>query len=64
MTFCLSLTAHYSILHLTGSASFTDDPFNKCVFSKFLLGGNVEFLNAFICGIAERIRIRVTCFSV
>lgn len=33
MRFCLSLTAHYSILHLTGSASFTDDPFNKC-FSK------------------------------
>lgn len=33
MRFCLSLTSHYSILHLTGSASFTDDPFYKC-FSK------------------------------
>lgn len=41
MRFCLSLTAHYSILHLTGSASFTDDPFNKCFSKKFLLPENV-----------------------
>lgn len=47
MRFCLSLTAHYSILHLTGSASFTDDPFNKCFSEKFLLAENVEFFNVF-----------------
>ena len=47
MRFCLSLTAHYSILHLTGSASFTDDPFNKCFSEKFLLAENVKFFNVF-----------------
>lgn len=38
MRFCLSLTAHYSILHLTGSASFADDPFNKCISETFFFG--------------------------
>lgn len=37
MRFCLSLTLHYLILHLTGSASFADDPFYKC-FSKSFFG--------------------------
>lgn len=35
MRLCLSLTSHYSILHLTGSASFTDDPFCKCFSRSF-----------------------------
>ena len=34
MRLCLSLTAHYLILHLTGSASFTENPFNKCLKKK------------------------------
>lgn len=41
MRFCLSLTLHYLILHLTGSASFADDPFYKC-FSKSFFGLETE----------------------
>lgn len=64
MRFCLSLTAHYSILHLTGSASFTDDPFNKCFSEKFLLAENVEFFNVFVCGVTQKNLGEFSCFSV
>lgn len=65
MRFCLSLTSHYSILHLTGSASFTDDPFYKCFPKKFLLAGNVEFSNLFVLSIAQTIWVlfHIACLT-
>ncbi len=64
MRFCLSLTAHYSILHLTGSASFTDDPFNKC-FSKSFFGLKMWSFWMHLCLERRTENLgKVSCFSV
>lgn len=47
MRFCLSLTLHYLILHLTGSASFADDPFYK-YFSQSFFGLEVGSFSIYL----------------
>lgn len=47
MRFCLSLTLHYLILHLTGSASFADDPFYE-YFSQSFFGLEVGSFSTYL----------------